>query len=81
MEIARLIRTDFDSLENRVSDAICRKNIGTYMESKDLHLSAFGMASKALSEMPPMKMYMGYNGKSYPNFSIETEQVQNGNNQ
>ena len=70
-EIVRVIRRDFDSLENRSADAVSDVCVGTFIGNAKL--TAQGVAKEWLSEQPPVRLYLGWDGNVYPQFRIEKE--------
>lgn len=73
MEILELIRVDFSTFEN-YSPAY-RTTLGMFSANKELHTSAHGTLSKFLEDLPPVKLYTGWDGEVYPKFRIKTHIV------
>ena len=73
MEISRLIRIDFDTMENHAGAAISSKCLGTFAAGDGI--TAHGKLGNWLAAQPPVKMYAGWDGRVYPQFRIEDETV------
>ncbi len=71
-EVLRIIRVDFDGTENEIGNAMLSKCVATFAGDKD-GMTPHGRASKWLSEQEPVKLYAGWDGKVYPEFSFEKE--------
>ena len=74
MIIGRLVRVDFDSFENEVSAAISEKEIGLFVEGDGL--TAHGRASSFIAAIPAETVYMGHNGKIYPQYKYTEGRTQ-----
>lgn len=68
-DIIRLVRIDFDNLENRIS--IYETEIGIFLPDQAKNLSASGVMSKWLQSQPPVKIYSGWDGEIYPQWRVE----------
>ena len=68
-EILRLVRIDFDNMENH--DPIEEEILGVFIPSGGL--SAWGMAAEWIRTQPPIKMYLGYDHEIYPKFRLIKE--------
>lgn len=71
-EIIRLVRIDFDSLEN--TSARYESEIGTFGPTATL--TAHGRVARWMEEQEPIKHYVGYDGQVYPQFRLETKRLQ-----
>lgn len=66
-EALKLVKISFDSMENH--NPVTEKEIGIFVENDSL--SAHGKASEYIDKMlPPVKLYLGYDGKLYPRFEL-----------
>lgn len=73
--VIRLIRIDFDSMENQLGNAICEKEIAVFAGVKDGEVAHLRCA-KYLDALPPTKLYLGWNGEVYPKFTTQKSQTQ-----
>ena len=64
VEIIKLVRTDFDNLENH--DTICKKEVGLFIT--DEKNSAHYKLGKLLEQQGPIQLYLGWDGNVYPKF-------------
>ena len=71
MEVIRLVRVDFDNLENR--DGRMENEIGIFGPTDQL--SAYGVISDWFKKQPPMKLYVGWDQQVYPQFRLEPKVV------
>lgn len=67
MKAIKVIRVDFDNLENR--QPYLRTDIGTFVAGEGL--TPFGKISRFFSSLQPQKLYMGYDLKVYPQFELQ----------
>lgn len=65
----RLVREDFDSLENDYSAAYSRTEVGIFVD--DDKMTANAKVKAHLDWMEPVKVYLAWDGKLYPRFFIE----------
>ena len=72
-EIVILYRINFDSSENILSNAKYRTELGCFGPKNGL--SPVGNCSEFISKLEPVKMYLGWDGKIYPQFVMETKYV------
>ncbi len=71
-DIKRLVRIDFDNLENR--NPITTRVLGVFVG--DEHgLTAHGKASDWFNKQEPVHLYLGYDGQVYPQFLLEQEKA------
>ena len=70
-ENVRVIKTDFDALENRLSNAISEKHLKTFTAGDGL--TSHGKAKKYIESLEPVKLYVGWDGEVYPKYRFETE--------
>lgn len=66
-EAVRLIRIDFDNMENR--DPYCEEEVAVFVG--DAHLTAHGKASEYMRTMEKVRPYAGYDGQVYPQFKLK----------
>lgn len=66
MEGIQVFQHDFDNMENHMPVSV--ELLGIFAEGEGL--SAHGKVSTFLSEMKPIKHYLGYDGKIYPKFTL-----------
>lgn len=57
-EIVRIIRRDFDTLENQTSDAITETCLATFIEENGL--TASGHATNWFKAQEPVKLYLAW---------------------
>lgn len=65
----RLVREDFDPLENDYSAAYSRTEVGIFVD--DSNMTANAKVKGYLGQMDPVKIYLAWDGKLYPRFFIE----------
>jgi hypothetical protein len=68
VEIIKLVRTDFDNLENH--NAICKNDIALFVG--DEKANAHHKCSMFIAEIDKIQLYMGYDGEIYPKFNAYT---------
>jgi hypothetical protein len=73
-EAITLTRIDFDGLENSISAAIVKEDLGTFVG--DDKLTAHGKVSAFIKAMKPEKRYLGYDGDIYPIYVLKTIYLQ-----
>lgn len=66
-EVIEVIKISFDNLENRISDAIIKESIGMF-SSSDTSTPVHGVVAKYINELPPVNLYMGWDGDIYPQY-------------
>ncbi|HBG49463.1 MAG TPA: hypothetical protein DDW90_08190 [Cyanobacteria bacterium UBA9971] len=71
--LIRLIRIDFDNLENR--DCIYTKSIGTFVD-ENIGASASEKVGDFIKNMKPEKLYLGWDMNIYPKYKLEIEYFQ-----
>ena len=71
MKIIKLEQVDFDGYENRRPRS--RKHIATFVEDGG-RLSPHGKCDAYFEKMPPVKLYLGYDGEVYPQFFLKKSQ-------
>lgn len=71
-EVIRLVRVDFDNLENH--DAIYEKEIAVF-GSDSPGKTAHAKVGEWLVENGPFKLYLGWDGEVYPKFRAERKFV------
>lgn len=75
MNALRLIRVEFDGLENHASDAVVKEEIGIFVDNEPLKdgdgTTAYSKISEYLKKLGPVQLYLGWNHKVYPRFEIE----------
>ena len=69
MEAIQVFRRDFCSLENRISNAVSEKLLGTFIGGGDL--SAHGVAAEFVLSLDLIQPYLGWDGKVYPQIYVE----------
>ena len=69
----RLVRVDFDNMENR--NARSETAIGVFVDDPD-SLSAYGKVARWFEGQPPVKLYTGWDDKVYPQFVLEGVNVE-----
>lgn len=70
-QILRLVRIDFDNLENR--NARIKKTVGVFVPKESL--TAHGAASAWFDAQPPQRMYLGWDGQVYPQWQLEQDRA------
>lgn len=70
-EVIRLVRIDFDSMENR--EPRYETDMGTFAATRDL--TASGRVKRWMSEQKPVQLYVGYDGQVYPQFRLEAKRL------
>lgn len=73
-EVIRLVRVDFDNLENR--DGRMEKEIGIFGPTPTG--SAYATVQRWFSEQEPIKFYAGWDHQVYPQFRMETRILRGG---
>ncbi len=68
MEILKLIKYDFNNLENNISDAIYAREICCFIGHENK--TAYGNASDYISKIPSHSHYSGHDGKVYPRYEL-----------
>lgn len=68
-----LIKKDFDNLENH--NPCTEEIIGIFTDSNGL--TAQGQAAKWMASNPPVKQYLGYDKKVYPQYILKPITVLN----
>ena len=66
MEAIQVFRDDFDNMENHSPES--SELLGTFIEKEGK--TAHGNASIFISNIKPIKVYMGYDGNVYPKFRL-----------
>jgi hypothetical protein len=69
----RLIKVDFDGMENRLPEAVCKEELATFVD--DGRDSAYRKAEGYLSVLAPVKVYLGWDQQVYPQFRLEPVEV------
>jgi len=64
-----IVRTDFSVMENSLGNAVSRKNVAMF--SNDEKGTAFAQAEDWLKAQEPPTLYLGWNRRVYPHFTIE----------
>lgn len=72
-EVVILYRIDFDGSENSSSSAISKRELGVFGNKSPL--SPQGNCSNYISNLEPIKVYLGWDGEIYPKFKMETKYV------
>ena len=72
-DIIELIKISFDTLENRISNAISEKSLGMFTSSKGL--TAQGNVSRFIAKLSNIKMYVGWDCEVYPKYKIIIHKV------
>ena len=67
IEALQLFKDDFDNTENRNPGT--SKSLGIFIKGNNL--SASGKVSRFISELEPVKIYLGWDGNVYPKFRLE----------
>ena len=62
----KLIRVHFDNSENHCP--LCEEDLGVFFGGK--HSSAHGQISEWMRKQEPCRVYLGYDGKFYPQYRI-----------
>jgi hypothetical protein len=70
-DLIRLVRVDFDSLENH--DPLTETEIGIFASAGGR--SAAGRVSDWFANQAPVKLYTGYNEQVYPQWRLETKRL------
>jgi hypothetical protein len=68
-EIIRVVRTDFDSMENHSPRS--EKTIATFLPEGPI--TAYGKAAIWFRSQPPVALYTGYDLQVYPQFKLIME--------
>lgn len=69
----KLIEVSFDNLENGYAEAICREELGVFVDGDKL--TAHGKVEEFLRTLEPRHPYLGYDGEVYPQFKVERVQI------
>lgn len=64
IEVIQLIKIDFDTMENR--NPLIENCIATFVS--DEVLTAQGKYDRYIVNLPPIKLYTGWDGEIYPQF-------------
>lgn len=64
MEAIQVFKVDFDIMENRVDSAIDEMLLGTFVA--EAPMSAHRKAAEFISNLPPIKHYLAWDGSVYP---------------
>ena len=64
IEVIQLIKIDFDTMENR--NPLIENCIATFVS--DEVLTAQGKYDRYIENLPPIKLYKGWDGELYPQF-------------
>ena len=70
-EVVRIIERTFDTMENRLGNAISDVCVGTFVDGGGL--TAHGRAAKWLAAQPPVGLYLAWDGEIYPRFTAVVE--------
>ena len=73
METIQVFRDDFDSTENHSPER--SKLLGTFIEKEGK--TAHGNASIFISNIEPIRVYLGYDGNVYPKFRLIKKLTEN----
>lgn len=73
-EVIEIIEISFDGLENKLSNAVCEKSLGLFIAAGTL--TSQGKASKFVESLPPVKMYLGWDGVIYPKYKMIKHKAQ-----
>lgn len=65
----RLLKIDFDNMENGIFQATCTEELGMFVD--DAGATAAEKIEKFRAEMPAVRSYEGWNGETYPQFKTE----------
>ncbi len=76
MEAIQVFKIHFCTLENRVSNAIEEKLLGTFIAKGTM--SAHGHANEFVSNMNPVKHYLAWDGEVYPKVYIKKIDIKGG---
>ena len=68
MKIIQVFRIGFDTLENRIENAIVRELLGSFREKNGC--TAIGNASDFIEKIEPETLYLAWDGKIYPQIII-----------
>jgi len=71
MKVIRLVKVQFDNLENH--NPIRESTVGIFIEGDGI--TAYGKVAKWLETQKPEKLYIGYDWKFYPKYRIENEDI------
>lgn len=71
-DVKRLVRIDFDNMENR--NPVTKKVLGVFV-GDERGLTAHGKASEWFKKQEPVHFYLGYDGQIYPQFRLEHERA------
>ena len=71
----RLFRMDFDTLENDYSEALCKTEIGIYIDEPD-NKTAYKKVDEVINRMEPVHIYLGWDNKVYPQFVVEKVNIE-----
>ena len=67
-EIVEIIKHGFDTMENR--HPYTRESIALCREDKENQLTAHGVASDVIDNLPAEKRYAGWDGEVYPKYEF-----------
>jgi hypothetical protein len=68
IEVAKVVRYTFDIMENSYVQAVREDAVARFVKTKKK--SAFGCAKEWIDEQPPVKLYLGHDGRSYPYYRV-----------
>lgn len=74
MEIAQVVKVDFDNMENRYSGAIRKEVVATFLPTADADASKLARDWAASQEAAT---YTGWDGNVYPRYEIVTFRIIN----
>ena len=74
MDAIRLIRISFDNLENQLREARIEKIVATFVTGDGL--SPQGKVEEFLRKLPPVQLYLGWDGNVYPRYILEKCKVE-----
>ena len=76
MEAIQVFEKHFDTLENKVSNAIEDNLLGTFIAKGTM--SAHGHANEFISNLEPKKHYLAWDGEVYPKIYIKRISINGG---
>lgn len=72
MNAIRLVRIDFDSMENRISNAISYTEIGIFVDSD---ITAYAKIKEWFSKQNLIKCYIGWDHEVYPQWRLKETDI------
>lgn len=70
MEVITVVKQTFDNMENNIDAAISEETVKTFAGDTATR-TAFGRAGDYIESLPPVRLYLGWNGEVYPKYILK----------